>query len=237
MSFRPSANVSLHDDLVSLVNPLCGSDSDLTYSTGLTYLAVGVPWGMTYFSPRNRSLGHVFCRRPSLPVCPIYGFTATHAPSPHMGEYGSFTLMPYPGPAADVPTTTHALACAYRLDEEVCQPDRFNVRLVGSGIGCELTATSSVGLLRISVPASIDRLRRPSARPRVTRCSRAAIRTAPTHTASSQSARASPRCRRCSTRPATAPRSSTRASTATRGTSRSIVSIPTTAATPTSMGG
>ena len=119
------------NDLVSLVNPLCGSDSEPSYSTGLTYPAVGVPWGTTYFSPRNRPLGHVFSRRPTWPTNAIGGFTATHAPSPWMGEYGSFTVMPYPAAAADVPADLKAIAAVYRLDAETSRPDLFDVTARG----------------------------------------------------------------------------------------------------------
>lgn len=126
---------------LDFVNPLCGSDSERGFSTGLTYPAVAVPWGMTFFSPRNRSGGHVFSRRRSWPINRIIGFTATHAPSPWMGDYGSFTLLPG--------VTGGGLESSYRLNEEVSRPDLYAVRLHNGNVRCELTATRRCGLLRV----------------------------------------------------------------------------------------
>ena len=132
-------------DPVNLVNPLCGADSEREFSTGLTYPAVGVPWGMTHFSPRNRPGGQVFARRRSWPINHLDGFTATHAPSPWMGDYASFTLTPAVG-FDDEPRS------GYRLDSEVSRPDYYKVDLRGD-LRCELTATARCGLLRLHYPA------------------------------------------------------------------------------------
>ena len=140
-------------DLLDLVNPLCGSDSEREFSTGLTYPAVGVPWGMTYFSPRNRDGGQVFSRRRSWPVNVLQGFTATHAPSPWMGEYCSFTVLPGVG---TVPDFAAARYNSYRLDEETSRPDLYRVRLTSPDILCELTATARCGLMRLTYPPADD---------------------------------------------------------------------------------
>ena len=143
----------IYDDILDWVNPLCGTDSDRGFSTGLTYPAIGRPWGMTYFSPRNGVGGQVFARRRGSPVNRINGFTATHAPSPWMGDYGSFTVMPGVG---SIPETYDARSGTYRLDTEQCRPDVFSVRLTSPEIQCELTATSSCGLLRVIYPRAKD---------------------------------------------------------------------------------
>ena len=126
-------------DLIDLVNPLCGSDSEPTFSTGLTYPAVQRPWGMLALSPRNRPGGQVFSRRRSWPVNRVDGFTVTHAPSHWMGDYGSFTLTP----GVD--------GSGYRLIDEVARPDRYAVTLL-TGVRCEITATRHCGLLRLTYP-------------------------------------------------------------------------------------
>lgn len=142
-----------NEDLLDWVNPLCGTDSDRTFSTGLTYPAVGRPWGMTYFSPRNCVGGQVFSRRRSWPVNRINGFTATHAPSPWMGDYGSFTVMPGVG---HIPRSHDTRGNSYRLDTERSRPDVFSAHLISPDIHCELTATSSCGLLRAIYPRAKD---------------------------------------------------------------------------------
>ena len=140
-------------DVLDLVNTLCGTDSDRSFSTGLVYPAVGRPWGMTYFAPRNVSGGQVFGRVRSRPVNRLHGFTATHAPSPWMGDYGSFTVTPGVGLAADRIDTR---ANSYRLDAEHARPDGYDVRLLSPEIDCALTATTSCGLLRLTYPAGAD---------------------------------------------------------------------------------
>ena len=136
-------------DLLDLVDPLCGSDSEPGFSTGLTYPAVAVPGGMTFFSPRNRPGGQVFSRRPSWPVNRIEGFTATHSPSTWIGDYGTFTLMPGVAPA---PGGVPPRDASYALDTEVSRPDYYRVRLNNGGIECELTATRRCGVLRLTYP-------------------------------------------------------------------------------------
>lgn len=138
-------------EIIDLVNPLCGSDSELGFSTGLTYPAVGVPWGMTYFSPRNRAAGHVFSRRRSWPVNRIDGFTATHAPSPWMGDYGTFTLLPGVGPLTDDPVLRDA---SYNLASEQSHPDFYRVHLNNGDITCELTATCRCAVMRLTYPTT-----------------------------------------------------------------------------------
>ena len=142
-------NAPQHADPLSLVNPLCGTDSEQNFSTGLVYPAVAVPWGMTFFSPRNRPGGHVFSRRRSWPVNHLDGFTACHAPSPWMGDYGSFTLTPGHGLMPDRPSARRR---SYRLDEEVSRPDYYRCRLLETGIDCELTASNRCGVLRMVYP-------------------------------------------------------------------------------------
>jgi predicted alpha-1,2-mannosidase len=132
---------------IDLVNPLCGTDSELSFSTGLIYPAVGVPGGMTYFAPRNRSGGQVFSRRRSWPVNEFGGFTATHAPSPWMGDFASFTIMPGYGRTAG--------PAAYRLADEHAAPERFAVKLT-NGIDAALTATTRCGVMRFDFPNGVE---------------------------------------------------------------------------------
>lgn len=43
--------------LVSLVNPLMGTESTFEFSHGNTYPAVAVPWGMNFWSPQTGENG------------------------------------------------------------------------------------------------------------------------------------------------------------------------------------
>lgn len=66
--------------LVSLVNPLMGTESTFEFSHGNTYPAVAVPWGMNFWSPQTgeNGSGWMYTYKDSL----IRGFRQTHQPSP-----------------------------------------------------------------------------------------------------------------------------------------------------------
>lgn len=44
-------------DLVDYVNPLVGSQSKLSLSTGNTYPAIAMPWGMNFWMPQTGKMG------------------------------------------------------------------------------------------------------------------------------------------------------------------------------------
>ena len=45
------------ENLVVLVNPLMGTDSDYSLSNGNTYPAIALPWGMNFWSPQTGKMG------------------------------------------------------------------------------------------------------------------------------------------------------------------------------------
>ena len=44
-------------DVVDYVNPLVGSESKYTLSTGNTYPVVAMPWGMNFWTPQTGKMG------------------------------------------------------------------------------------------------------------------------------------------------------------------------------------
>ena len=44
-------------DLVDYVNPLVGSQSKISLSTGNTYPAIAMPWGMNFWMPQTGKMG------------------------------------------------------------------------------------------------------------------------------------------------------------------------------------
>src|ERR671928_2124625 len=80
-------------DLVACVNPLQGTASDFTFSRGNTLPLVSRPWGMTAWTPQTDEGRWAFSYR----AHKLQGIRATHQPSPWMGDYGQFTLMPQIG--------------------------------------------------------------------------------------------------------------------------------------------
>lgn len=128
------------------VNVFQGADSTVHFSTGNTYPAVGVPWGMTYWSPQSDEGPWLYSRRPSHPAGVLQGFRATRQPSPWIRDWGQFTLLPFRGEPAGR-FVDAASSC--RLGEEAGSPDLYRVRLLRYQIGCEMTATCRCGVLRL----------------------------------------------------------------------------------------
>ena len=46
------------EKLTDLVNPLMGTDSDFSLSTGNTYPAIARPWGMNFWTPQTGKMGN-----------------------------------------------------------------------------------------------------------------------------------------------------------------------------------
>jgi predicted alpha-1,2-mannosidase len=127
--------------LVTHVNILQGTDSDKDLSHGNTLPLVGMPWGMVAWSIQNArgENGRWFFQ----PNGTFEGFRATHQPSPWMGDYGQFLIVPdlaRSGPGS----------ITYDTNTAVLQPDYERLDLLGGAITAELTATESCGVFRIT---------------------------------------------------------------------------------------
>jgi len=82
-------------DLVSLVNPLMGTDSEFKLSNGNTYPAIARPWGMNFWSPQTAKMGDGWMY--AYDAYQIRGFKQTHQPSPWINDYAAFSLFPLTG--------------------------------------------------------------------------------------------------------------------------------------------
>lgn len=135
--------------LVDLVNPLQGTHSHFGFSTGNTLPLIAAPFGMThwcaqtdenkggwYFHPDDRKLE---------------GIRATHQPSPWIGDYGHFVLMPQTG--ALMPGSRER-SSAYRPAESTFQPHYFRAHLQRYNCSLQLTPTERCALLRLRFAAA-----------------------------------------------------------------------------------
>ena len=84
--------VELVSDPVEYVSTLVGSQSDFTLSTGNTYPAIALPWGMNFWTPQTGENGDGWAY--TYNAHHIRGFKQTHQPSPWINDYGAFSLMP-----------------------------------------------------------------------------------------------------------------------------------------------
>ena len=74
------------------VTTLAGSLSEHSFSTGNTYPATALPWGMNFWTPQTGKMGDGWAYR--YDAHQIRGFKQTHQPSPWINDYGQFAVMP-----------------------------------------------------------------------------------------------------------------------------------------------
>lgn len=135
-------------DPLNLANPLQGTDSTQQFSRGNAWPLVGVPRGMTYWTPQTDDGRFMFNRR----AVRFLGFRATHAPSPWMGDHGHFDVMPVHGPVGLTPS---ARASGHDPDDQQSQPHRYATSLLRYGIDAELIATDRCAVIRCVFPSDV----------------------------------------------------------------------------------
>ena len=77
------------------VSTLVGTQSDFSLSTGNTYPAIALPWGMNFWTPQTGKMGDGWAY--TYGAHQVRGFKQTHQPSPWINDYGQFSLMPVRG--------------------------------------------------------------------------------------------------------------------------------------------
>ena len=92
---KSDKSLSLEFDVVDLVNPLMGTDSEFSLSNGNTYPAIAMPWGMNFWTPMTSKMGDGWTYK--YDEYTIRGFKQTHQPSPWINDYAAFSLMPVTG--------------------------------------------------------------------------------------------------------------------------------------------
>ena len=80
---------------VDYVSPLVGTQSKHALSTGNTYPAIAMPWGMNFWVAQTGKMGDGWAY--TYDADKIRGFKQTHQPSPWINDYGQFAIMPVTG--------------------------------------------------------------------------------------------------------------------------------------------
>ncbi len=127
------------------VNPLQGTDSSFEFSHGNCLPLISRPFGMTSWSPQTDEGAWLFTHG----ARKLQGVRATHQPSPWMGDYGHFTIMPQTGPVA---LSAAARASSYPQDETTFLPHHFKTTLNRYRTTLELTPTERCACLRVTFP-------------------------------------------------------------------------------------
>lgn len=130
---------------VDYVNTLVGTVSSHALSTGNTYPAVAVPWGMNFWTPMTGEMGNGWTY--TYQSTHIRGFKQTHQPSPWINDYGQFAIMPTSGePTFD----QNARASWFSHKTEVATPYFYKVFLATHNIIAEVSPSSRAAVLRFA---------------------------------------------------------------------------------------
>ena len=136
---------------VDYVSTLVGTDSKYELSTGNTYLAIALPWGMNFWSPQTGKMGDGWMY--TYGADKIRGFKQTHQPSPWMNDYGQFSLMPLTGaPLFD----EEERASWFSHKAEVAKPYYYRVYLSDHDVTTEITPTERAAMFRFTFLESDD---------------------------------------------------------------------------------
>ena len=131
--------------LVTLVNSLQGTDSSPGFSHGNEYPAIALPFPMNvwapYTEPERDSFYYQYRHHK------ILGLRQTHQPSPWIGDYANFSLMPVSGKLV---VTENDRASTFRHEDESAQPSYYKVRLDTWNATAEVTPTERAARLRFT---------------------------------------------------------------------------------------
>lgn len=143
--------VAAAQEPVDYVNTLMGTMSKYELSTGNTYPAVALPWGMNFWSPQTGKMGNGWLY--TYNADKIRGFKQTHQPSPWMNDYGQFAIMPITGaPVFD----EDERASWFSHKAEIAKPYYYKVYLADHDVTTEMAPTERAAIFRFTFPESDD---------------------------------------------------------------------------------
>lgn len=136
-------------DFTQYVNPLMGTQSTFELSTGNTYPAIAVPWGMNFWTPQTGKMGDGW--QYTYTATKIRGFKQTHQPSPWINDYGQFSIMPVVGkPEFD----EDKRASWFSHKGEIAKPHYYKVYLAEYDVVTEMVPTERAAMFRFTFPES-----------------------------------------------------------------------------------
>ncbi len=134
-------------DPVDLVNPLMGTQSSFALSTGNTYPAIAMPWGMNYWVPQTGKMGDGW--QYTYTANKLRGLKQTHQPSPWINDYGQFSVMPTVGePVFD----EDKRASWFSHKAEIARPYYYQVYLADHDVTAEVAPATWAAVMRFTFP-------------------------------------------------------------------------------------
>ena len=130
---------------VDLVRPLMGTDNTKELSCGNLYPAICRPWGMNVWTPQTGKMGngwiYLYADRR------IRGLRQTHQPSPWIGDYGQFAVMPITGKTV---FKEDERASWFTHKAEHALPATYSVYLAEHDVTVELAPTERAAIFRVT---------------------------------------------------------------------------------------
>ena len=134
-------------DAVDYVSTLVGTESSFELSTGNTYPAIAMPWGMNFWVPQTGKMGDGW--QYTYGAAHIRGFKQTHQPSPWINDYGQFSVMPTTG---DIVIDENRRASWFSHKTEVAKPYYYEVYLADYDVKAQIAPTERAAIMRFTFP-------------------------------------------------------------------------------------
>ncbi len=132
---------------VDYVSTLVGTQSKHSLSTGNTYPAIAMPWGMNFWTPQTGKMGDGWAY--TYDADKIRGFKQTHQPSPWINDYGQFAIMPVTGKPV---WNEDRRASWFSHKAEVATPYYYRVYLADHDVVTEIAPTDRAAMFRFTFP-------------------------------------------------------------------------------------
>lgn len=149
VSYLQAQRVATIGKPLDYVSTLVGTQSTYFLSSGNTYPAIAVPWGMNFWSPQTGKMGDGWMYTYSAEK--IRGIKQTHQPSPWMNDYGQFSIMAMVG---NKTFDQDKRASYFSHKAEVAKPHYYSVYLADYDTKVEVTPTERAAYFRFSFPKS-----------------------------------------------------------------------------------
>lgn len=140
-----SDSVAEKTPLFALANPMQGTDSQRSFSHGNEYPAIALPFPMNIWAPYTQPQNDSFYYSYKTNI--FRGIRQTHQPSPWIGDYANFSLMPVSGKLV---VTEDERASTFRHEDEVAQPSYYKVHLDTWQATAEVTPTERAARFRFT---------------------------------------------------------------------------------------
>ncbi len=147
-SFNAAA-ITTDSEPIDFVSTLVGSQSKHSLSTGNTYPAIALPWGMNFWTPQTGKMGDGWAY--TYDADKIRGFKQTHQPSPWINDYGQFSIMPVVGRPV---FNEDERASWFSHKAEIATPYYYRTYLADYDVVTEITPTDRAAILRFTFPES-----------------------------------------------------------------------------------